>query len=91
MLMEFATSAERRGDEVARGYSLMVLGSVERLAGRLELAVQLQETALVLAEQIAEPQLRLVASAFGARALLDVGRLDDAWQLAEDGMALTLG
>ena len=90
MLMEFATSAERRGDEVARGFSLMVLGSVERLAGRLELAVQLQETALLLAEQIAEPQLRLVASAFGARALLDVGRLDDAWQLAEDGMALTL-
>jgi DNA-binding CsgD family transcriptional regulator len=90
LLMELATTAERRGDEVTQGFGLAVLCSVERLAGRLELAVELHETALLLAEQTAEPQLRLVASAFGARALLEAGRLDDAWQLSEQAMALTL-
>jgi DNA-binding CsgD family transcriptional regulator len=89
ILEDFAASAERRGDEVARGFAMVVLGTVEREAGRIELAVDRLDAVLHLAEQIAEPQLQLLATTFGARALLDAGRLEEARRHAQHGVALT--
>jgi DNA-binding CsgD family transcriptional regulator len=93
MLEAFGASAERRGDEVARGFSMMVLGSVEQLSGRLERAVDLHDATLHLAQQIGEPQLELLAFSFGSRSLLDAGRLDVArsWALAASALALSVG
>jgi DNA-binding CsgD family transcriptional regulator len=93
MLEAFAASAEQRGDEVARGFSTMVLGSVEGLAGRLGRAVDLHDATLHLSQQIGDPQLELLARSFGSRSLLDAGRLDDArsWAMAANALALDVG
>src|SRR3954447_7262306 len=93
MLEAFAASAEQRGDEVARGFAMMVLGSAEGLAGRLGRAVELHAATLHLAQQIGEPQLELLARSFGSRSLLDAGRLDDAqsWARTANALALDVG
>jgi DNA-binding NarL/FixJ family response regulator len=80
-------SAQRRGDEHTRGFTLLVLIDVERQAGRIALALEHAGAARAIVEQSGDPQLLLMHAFIATAALIDAGRLAQARELAEEGLA----
>jgi ATP/maltotriose-dependent transcriptional regulator MalT len=88
LLEELGATAEAHGDEHTRGFCLLELMHVEWYAGRLDRAMHYAEATRDLAEQIAAPQLRLLALSFGALVLTDHGRTEEARATITEGLAL---
>jgi DNA-binding CsgD family transcriptional regulator len=88
VMLQYLEGAERRGDEVARAFCLILLIYNAGAAGDLEGAVRHAEAALQLTDQLAAPQLCLLSLYFGAQALVELGRLDEADEGAACAVAI---
>ena len=80
-------SAQRRGDEHTRGFTLLVLIDIERQSGRITAALEHADTARAIVEQTGDPQLLLMHALLTSGVLIDTGRLTQACELAEEGLA----
>ena len=61
VMQDVMESAERRGDEHTRGFTLLVLIDIERQSGRITAALEHADTARAIVEQTGDPQLLLHA------------------------------
>ncbi len=75
VMQDVMESAQRRGDEHTRGFTLLVLIDIERQAGRITAALEHADTARAIVEQMGDPQLLLMHAFMTSAALIDAGRL----------------
>ena len=87
VMQDVVESAERRGDEHTRGFTLLLLIDVERQAGRITAALEYADTARAIVEQMGDPNLLIRHAFITTAVLVDAGRVAQARELAEEGLA----
>jgi DNA-binding CsgD family transcriptional regulator len=75
---ERVAAAERRGDELTKGWYHVESINIEWHAARYQVAMQHAEVVMALADQTGEINLGAIGSAFAAQVLVDLGRDDEA-------------
>jgi DNA-binding CsgD family transcriptional regulator len=88
VMQDVVKSAQRRGDEHTRGFGLLILIDAARQAGRVTAALEHADTARAIVEQMGDPQLLHMHAFITTTALIDAGRLAQARELAEEGLAV---